>query len=269
MFIEKSSACPLPRQAFLAKNRVYQAFTLAEVLVTLGIIGVVAALSITTLVQNYKKQVLVNQLKKAMSEISQGLKLMMAEDDVTSLTQINGAMSYCGGFNKFETDYHCTPLGKRFLNTFKGSRYITNVQDIPDYKWKYLNGEKYEVQGIVSAHILSDNVMLLWGEDWLGEVQMTEGGHPLSREDIKYVMLMTIDVNGFKGPNQWGRDLYYFCVTPEGNLIPEGSEEFRNRRNGRLWNEARLGSCNPEKNKNSNGRGCSARIIDKGWKMDY
>lgn len=53
---------------------------------TLGIIGVVAALSITTLVQSYKKQVLVNQLKKAMSEISQGLKLMMAEDDVTSLT---------------------------------------------------------------------------------------------------------------------------------------------------------------------------------------
>ena len=71
-----------------------KAFTLAEILITLGIVGIISALTIPTLIQNHKKQVLVNQLKKAMSEISQGLQLMMAEDEVTSLTQINGAVSY-------------------------------------------------------------------------------------------------------------------------------------------------------------------------------
>lgn len=241
-------------------------FTLAEVLITLGIIGVVSALTISVLIQNHKKQVLVNQLKKAMSEISQGLQLMMAEDGVTSLTQINEAMSYCGVGNRFETDYHCTPLGKRFLNTFKGSRYITNVQDIHDYKWKYLNGDKYEVPGVVSAHILNDGVMLLWGEQWLGETLMTENGNAINHG---YVMLLTIDVNGFKGPNQLGRDLYYFLVTPEGTLIPAGSEEFGKRREMYLWNSDSFGTCNPEKFKNSNGTGCGARIIEKGWKMDY
>ena len=70
---------------------------------------------------------------------------MMAEDEVTSLTQINGAVSYCSYHNRFETDWHCIPLGKRFLSSFKGSRYVTNIQDIPNYKWKYLNEEKYEV----------------------------------------------------------------------------------------------------------------------------
>ena len=247
-----------------------KAFTLAEILITLGIVGIVSALTIPTLIQNYKKQVLVNQLKKTISEISQGLQLMMAEDEVTSLTQINGAVSYCSSQNRFETDWHCIPLGKRFLSSFKGSRYVTNIQDIPNYKWKYLNEEKYEVPGVVSAHILADGAMILWGEHWLGEVQMTEEGHPLNREDIRYVMLMTIDVNGFKGPNQWGRDLFYFMASPEGNLIPAGSEDFRNRRgNVYLWNWSTLGSCDPKNNKNSNGTGCAARIIEKGWKMDY
>lgn len=247
-----------------------KAFTLAEILITLGIVGIVSALTIPTLIQNYKKQVLVNQLKKAMSEISQGLQLMMAEDEVTSLTQINGAVSYCSSQNRFETDWHCIPLGKRFLSSFKGSRYVTNIQDIPNYKWKYLNEEKYEVPGIVSAHILADGAMILWGEHWLGDTLMTEEGHPLNREDIGYVMLMTIDVNGFKGPNQWGRDLFYFMASPEGNLIPAGSEDFRNRRgNVYLWNWSTLGSCDPKNNKNSNGTGCAARIIEKGWKMDY
>ena len=41
------------------------AFTLAEVLITLGIIGVVAALTIPTLIQKYEKQVYITQLKKA------------------------------------------------------------------------------------------------------------------------------------------------------------------------------------------------------------
>lgn len=39
-------------------------FTLAEVLVTLGIIGIVAALTMPTLIENHRKQVLRTQVKK-------------------------------------------------------------------------------------------------------------------------------------------------------------------------------------------------------------
>ena len=48
-------------------------FTLAEVLITLGIIGVVAALTMPTLMSNYRKHQTVTQLKKAYSEISQAI----------------------------------------------------------------------------------------------------------------------------------------------------------------------------------------------------
>lgn len=60
------------------------AFTLAEVLITLGIIGVVAALTLPSLIQNYHEKQRVTQLKKAYS-VMQNAFLMAQEEygDVT------------------------------------------------------------------------------------------------------------------------------------------------------------------------------------------
>lgn len=55
------------------------AFTLAEVLITLGIIGVVAAMTMPVLIQNYRQNVVVTQLKKSFSELSQALQLAESE----------------------------------------------------------------------------------------------------------------------------------------------------------------------------------------------
>lgn len=59
-------------------------FTLAEVLITLGIIGVVSALTIPTLVSNYRKQVIETRLAKFYSTINQALKF--AENDYGSMS---------------------------------------------------------------------------------------------------------------------------------------------------------------------------------------
>ena len=63
------------------------AFTLAEVLITLGIIGVVAAMTIPTLVANYQKKVLVSQLQKTVATISNAAKLLMAQEQTFNLNQ--------------------------------------------------------------------------------------------------------------------------------------------------------------------------------------
>ena len=52
------------------------AFTLAEVLVTLGIIGVVSAMTVPTLMQNYQRQSYVTQLHKTYNEFTQALSLI-------------------------------------------------------------------------------------------------------------------------------------------------------------------------------------------------
>ncbi|MDR1327441.1 MAG: type II secretion system GspH family protein [Heliobacteriaceae bacterium] len=55
-------------------------FTLAEVLITLGIIGVVAALTMPALIANYQKQIKVTKLKKFYSVINQAMKLSSVDN---------------------------------------------------------------------------------------------------------------------------------------------------------------------------------------------
>ena len=60
------------------------AFTLAEVLITLGIIGVVAAMTLPSLIQNYHEKQRVNQLKKAYSVIQNAF--LMAQEEYGDVT---------------------------------------------------------------------------------------------------------------------------------------------------------------------------------------
>lgn len=62
-----------------------KAFTLAEVLITLGIIGVVAALTLPSLVQNYQKRSLEVATQKFYSVMSQAIKQYMADEGVDDL----------------------------------------------------------------------------------------------------------------------------------------------------------------------------------------
>ena len=54
------------------------AFTLAEVLITLGIIGVVAAMTLPSLVNKYREQEIITRVKKTYTSIAQALELVQA-----------------------------------------------------------------------------------------------------------------------------------------------------------------------------------------------
>lgn len=58
----------------------HKGFTLAEVLITLGIIGVVAAMTLPGLIQNYQKKVTATKLKKFYSTMNQAIKLSEADN---------------------------------------------------------------------------------------------------------------------------------------------------------------------------------------------
>ena len=66
------------------------AFTLAEVLITLGIIGVVAAMTLPTLIAKYQKQEVVTKLKRVYSVMNQAIQMSEA---------INGEAKYWDGLS--------------------------------------------------------------------------------------------------------------------------------------------------------------------------
>lgn len=98
-----------------------QAFTLAEVLITLGIIGVVAALTIPTLIANHKKQEVVTKLKKVYTVMNQAINLSVSE-----YGDIETWAADCGTYQSPK----CTPEEAiQWFNTYIGKHLqITNIE---------------------------------------------------------------------------------------------------------------------------------------------
>ena len=71
------------------KNMKFKAFTLAEVLITLAIIGIVAALTIPTLIQSYKEKVTITKVKKMYSTLSNAYALYRIENESTGFIPKN------------------------------------------------------------------------------------------------------------------------------------------------------------------------------------
>ena len=68
-------------------NKGLKGFTLAEVLVTLGIIGVVSAMTVPSLVQNYQRQSYVTQLHKVYNELQQAFVQVVTENNAIDLRE--------------------------------------------------------------------------------------------------------------------------------------------------------------------------------------
>ena len=74
--------------------RVLKGFTLVEVLITVGIIGVVAALTIPTIIQNSNNRKFASQFKKSMSTLSQAAIMSQAQYD-SDYSSLNTASDSC------------------------------------------------------------------------------------------------------------------------------------------------------------------------------
>lgn len=113
-----------------------KAFTLAEVLITLGVIGVVAAMTMPSLVANYQKKVWVNQLKKTVSVMNQAFQKMLADDGVDSLADTEVFSSIVGnciasyGYNNSK----CT----NFYSELKKYLSIVEIGKTGAYKYQYI-----------------------------------------------------------------------------------------------------------------------------------
>ena len=107
-------------------------FTLAEVLITLGIIGVVAAMTIPSLMTAYNKHLTETRLKKFYSLFNQAIKLSVVENDEvegwdeywkTSTTESDGEGNYKdkvesieAAFDKYLAPHMKVMLKKRVKN---------------------------------------------------------------------------------------------------------------------------------------------------------
>ena len=193
------------------------AFTLAEVLITLGIIGVVAAMTLPSLVQNYKEKQTVVALKKFYSTMSQAFNSAKAEgiepeDWATEKTSdgygSDEFMSHIKPYLKILKDCNhdkegCFPDAYYSISGVYGGQTSTNSGDS---KFVLNNGE------IVSFFLNSKECK--YKSDTAGNTEQLRnicGG-------------LQVDINGHRGPNVAGKDYFLFFITKYG-IIPAGTPD--------------------------------------------
>ncbi|MDR1167926.1 MAG: type II secretion system GspH family protein [Heliobacteriaceae bacterium] len=86
----------------MKKKIVQTAFTLAEVLITLGIIGVVASLTMPALIANHRKIVVETHLKRFYSNMNQAIKLSEVDNGDKKEWAFTGDIDW---YNKYLAPY--------------------------------------------------------------------------------------------------------------------------------------------------------------------
>ena len=184
------------------KNK--KAFTLAEVLITLGIIGVVAAMTIPTLISKYYEKQTVTKVIEIQSILSQALKLVEEEYD----TPENWGLS-----TRYYTKEDSEKIGEIMKHALKISLDCgtSDTQGIclPSTPYQYLRGgsvQDFRKSGTYKV-VLTNGALL-----WFG----VANGNQLD---------FFFDTNGKAKPNVVGRDLFAMTYIFNKGLIADGGPD--------------------------------------------
>lgn len=168
-------------------------FTLAEVLITLGIVGIVAALTIPVLMQNIQNWQFKEAAKSAFSKASQSIQLMKNDTGGTLSGYYSDSASFYNDYRKFvKIAQDCTT---RCVTA-------TGTSDVYDT----LLGDQAQTWLMASQFITPDG--MFWG------LYNNETG----------AIYIVVDVNGYiKKPNAYGIDTFIFQLIGD-NLLPLGAK---------------------------------------------
>jgi type II secretory pathway pseudopilin PulG len=235
------------------------AFTLAETLIAIGIIGVVSALTIPTLMSKYNEIVTVQRLKKAYSEMAQAIKLSEAEN---------------GEYKGWDWTLSASAFGEKYILPYLAKSYTkTNigmvVHTMSDETFNWF--PKYYYLDKTIAFTMTHSVR--------------ENAH-----DINYLSIY-VDLNGDRGRNFSGLDIFVMSLfdfygnhdTP--NCKTGDFQGFHLGGAPALWasyclptvedvfgvgtdNASRItGDCRYAKSNDGRGTSCALAIEKSGWKI--
>ena len=188
------------------------AFTLAEVLITLGIIGVVAAMTLPTLINNIEDRHFKSAFKKQYSVISQAMQIAYIEEGITNseIDWLQMPKYFC----RLQKSLKVLRSGTICPEDIDSMHYESDENGGLDRNWPstgfsywHKSYKWFDKQGIPYffntgyeslSMILTDGTILQYG---------------CSNQ-------IFIDVNGYNGPNTIGRDIFYLLVN-NNKTIPD------------------------------------------------
>ena len=205
------------------------AFTLAEVLITLGIIGIVSAMTIPTLVKNYQERVLVNKAKQAHALVNNAVKTYWAMNTCYNATCL------------FVPNKNGRQVAREFMTVFKGAKLCPDLaEDKLEKHCKKIrikgqlipgkrNGKYFEadITNRYSRIVLNNGMVINISANsschgTYEQLEYDEYGFPTGNSHTTPYNgkcgRIYIDTNGTDEPNQFGRDNFAYDVYFDGRV---------------------------------------------------
>lgn len=279
-----------------------KAFTLAEVLTTLLLIGIVAAFTIPVFMTEFQKNKWTVTFKRTFAETFNALgRVALDEDCAKSLTcthifegsqaestdELGNALikalatsRVCGRFDD-GCFSHKVRIGltsgteESLMETMASD--VSFTADKPFYTFVTQRGVSYAVFSF-GTHCLNDTTMREINEQYINYYVL----HPEQdgNQMLSLCGFVIMDVNGSQKPNVWGRDVFGVWLTDRSVLgvYPFGGDnDARFNVDGNYKTvdsqtnepviQAGNGHCGTQAGQDT--RGCAARIIKDGWVMKY
>lgn len=215
-------------------------FTLAEVLITLGIIGIVAAMTLPPLVQKQQEKVTVARVKKAYSILQQAFMMAVQKD---------GPPDLWGVTEMYEPESHII-TARKFMPYIKVLTDCTGMKSHEVYK---KCTKSFSDNASYASFRIADGTTVIVRQ-WNGKCNGRYGNTKGLKNVCGQIM---IDTNGTGRPDYLGQDIYSFYLTKQG-LYPSGTEFDRisiktHCKRSVAWNQI-IDSY-------ANGMGCTAWVL--------
>ena len=160
-------------------------FTLAEVLITLTVIGVVAAITLPSLTTNVQKTQTGSTLAKAINSLENANKMALVDYETTNLSVAANCI---------------TP-------NYSGANYMSILE-------KYVSGAPISPWQFVSKDGFTYSV---YSSNIVGTSEL--------KKYLNKSFSVSIDINGPKKPNKGGEDQFAVAIDYSGIVIPIGGQE--------------------------------------------
>lgn len=208
------------------------AFTLSEVLITLGIIGVVATLTLPTLIQKQNTKALESQFSKAYSNAAQALLLTKFELGVDNLHQ---------NFGIYDEVNEVYTNSDKFVAEYYKQMKVIKTRNYDTQPLNYVRKKKFQSDAItcLPTRILPDGSSMCV-KVWSGTISVT------------------VDVNGpMKKPNAFGHDIFMFRVAENKDILVGQKPSDGDPNPDDKYAETNKRPCSKKYQTAGNGLGCS------------
>ena len=231
----------MPPPAKSTKISNLNGFTLAEVLITLGIIGVVAAMTMPSLIANYKVKQTVTQLKKINSTLQNAFMYMRT-------TEFSGA-----DVNNWEFMTE-DEFNRKFAQNLK----VVEVCDKSNSDKCFNDIEYTNLSGSTNALKFKTMPGMVLGDGTVFATSWFVDRNPAHAANTGDYGQIFVDLNGPKAPNVLGRDVFSFFILKD-RVVARGTGNQKLSENYCSAFKSSIGH---------NGLGCTAWVIYN-ENMDY